>query len=154
MGKPLTGWHVLGIFVGCFAVIIAVNLTLAFQAVNSFPGLVTKNSYVASQHFDADRTAQDGLGWTVRANLANAMLTLSITDGEGHAVRPAQVTATLGRATHVAEDLAPQFSWTGSALRAPAPVSPGYWTLWLDMVAEDGTKFRRRIPLTAKGVAS
>ena len=61
MQRTLTGWHVFAIFVGCFSVIITVNLTLAFQAVNTFPGLVTKNSYIASQSFDADRAAQDGL---------------------------------------------------------------------------------------------
>ena len=63
----LTGWHVLAIFVGCFSVIVTVNLTLAYNAVATFPGLEVKNSYVASQHFDAERRAQEALGWDVRA---------------------------------------------------------------------------------------
>lgn len=46
--KELTGRHVLLMFVAGFGIIIAVNLTLAFSAVRTFPGLEVKNSYVAS----------------------------------------------------------------------------------------------------------
>ena len=154
MKRTLTGWHVLAIFVGCFGVIIAVNLTLAFQAVSTFPGLVTKNSYVASQKFEADRAAQNGLGWTIETALVADELTLRITGTDGQPVQPAIVKATLGRATHVADDLIPAFAWTGEAFKAAAPVDAGYWTLWLEMTAEDGTAFRRRIPLTAEQAAS
>lgn len=150
MQRPLTGWHVFAIFAGCFSVIIAVNLTLAFQAVGTFPGLVTKNSYIASQSFDKDRAAQDGLGWTLNTDLAKGVLTLAITDAEGAPVNPKVMAATLGRATHVAEDMNPVFTWNGTALTAPAPVEVGYWTLWLELEAADGTAFRRRIPLQVR----
>lgn len=63
----IKGWHVFTGFAGAFSIIITVNLTLAFQAVRTFPGLEVRNSYVASQTFDADRTAQLGLGWDVSA---------------------------------------------------------------------------------------
>lgn len=154
MKHTLNGWHVLAIFGGCFAVIIGVNLTLAFQAVATFPGLVTKNSYVASQSFDVDRKAQDALGWTLETTLAKGQLVLAITDEAGLPVRPGQIKATLGRATHVAEDILPQFTWDGIRLTAPAPVKPGYWTLWLDITAQDGTAFRRRLPLIMEAPAS
>ena len=154
MRRTMNGWHVLAIFGGCFAIIIAVNLTLAFQAVATFPGTVTKNSYVASQKFDADRSAQDALGWQIVTTLADGALSLRITDADGRPVRPASVKATLGRATHVADDIIPAFDWTGSEFRAAAPVAPGYWTLWLEMTAEDGTNFRRRIPLTLEEAKS
>lgn len=147
MKRTLTGWHVLGIFVACFSVIIAVNLTLAYQAVATFPGVVTKNSYISSQTFDADKAAQDGLEWTLDTRIAQGQLTLAITDKTGRPVKPAVVKATLGRATHVADDITPDFAWDGTALTAATPVAPGYWTLWLEMTAQDGTPFRRRIPL-------
>jgi nitrogen fixation protein FixH len=150
MKRTLTGWHVFGIFAGCFAVIIGVNLTLAFQAVSTFPGLVTKNSYVASQRFDADRAAQNALAWNVSAEIADQVLTLRVLDRDGVAFEPAVVKATLGRATHVAEDVTPAFVWDGTALVADVDVPAGYWTLWLNMTAEDGTEFRRRIPITAR----
>ena len=60
----LKGKHVLGIAVGAFGVIIAVNLVMAYQAISTFPGLEVANGYVASQTFDADRKAQEALGWT------------------------------------------------------------------------------------------
>ncbi len=47
-----TGWHMLGIMVAFFGVIIAVNITMAYKAVSSWSGLVVKNTYVASQEFN------------------------------------------------------------------------------------------------------
>ncbi|MGJ8627356.1 MAG: FixH family protein [Sulfitobacter sp.] len=150
MKRTLTGWHVFAMFVGAFTVIIGVNLTLAFQAVATFPGVVTKNSYISSQHFDADRLAQDGLGWDVGASVKNGLLHLTITDANGVPVQPTVVGVTLGRATHVNDDITPAFSWNGTDLTAPVDVVPGYWTLWLDLTSEDGTPFRRRIPMQIK----
>ena len=49
----LTGRKVFFITAGAFAVIIGVNVTMAVLAVGTFPGLEVKNSYVASQSFDA-----------------------------------------------------------------------------------------------------
>ena len=36
--RPLTGWHVLAMFIGGFSIIISVNLALAFNAGRTFPG--------------------------------------------------------------------------------------------------------------------
>jgi nitrogen fixation protein FixH len=55
------------IMLGFFGLIIGVNLTMAYLAVGSWPGLVVKNSYVASQQFNAtlrDAAHQADLGWT------------------------------------------------------------------------------------------
>ncbi|MCW1949884.1 MAG: FixH family protein, partial [Octadecabacter sp.] len=53
----IKGWHVLAGFGAAFGIIIAVNLTLAYKAVQTFPGLEVKNSYVAGQVFDENRIA-------------------------------------------------------------------------------------------------
>ena len=151
MKRTLTGWHVFGIFAGCFAVIIGVNLTLAFQAVSTFPGLVTKNSYVASQRFDADRAAQNALAWNVSAEIADQVLTLRVLDRDGVAFEPAAVKATLGRATHVQDDVEPDFVWKGNAYEAPMTLAPGNWNLRLRAEAPDGTLFRQRIVLYVRG---
>ena len=42
----ITGKYVFAITASAFAVIIGVNLVLAFKAVSTFPGLEVKNSYV------------------------------------------------------------------------------------------------------------
>ncbi|NNK78071.1 MAG: FixH family protein [Litoreibacter sp.] len=148
--RKLTGWHVLAIIGSGFAVIIGVNLTLAYNAVATFPGLETKNSYVASQSFDADRAAQDALRWTVSAEVADGILSVEIIGEDGRPVQAASIAATLGRSTHTGDDSSPEFRWSGTRFVAPAELAPGYWNLRLVMTAEDGTLFRRRIPLTVR----
>lgn len=67
---PLTGWHVLGVFVAFFGVVIAVNVVMARDALSTFGGVVVDNSYVASQHYNRwlDEAARERkLGWTARA---------------------------------------------------------------------------------------
>ena len=145
--RPLTGWHVLAMFVGGFSIIITVNLALAVNAVRTFPGKETESSYVASQNFDTDRAAQEALGWTVQTDLTETTLRLAVQDAGAGVVMPEIVTATLGRATTVADDMTPAFDWDGKAWVAPVTVGPGNWNLRIEMRAGDGTLFRRRIPL-------
>lgn len=145
--RPLTGWHVLAMFVVGFGVIIGVNLTLAFKAVSTFPGLETKNSYVASQKFDVERSAQVALGWQVSAALEDDGLHLRILDAAGQPVQPTSVGGILGRATHTGQDQMPKFAWTGREFVAPMHLEPGYWNLRLTAVAQDGTPFRQRVQI-------
>ena len=143
--KQLTGWHVLAIFGSAFAVIITVNLTLAFQAVATFPGLETRNSYVVSQAFERDRAAQQALGWVVSADVTDSELHLLIDDQIGPVV-PTITSATLGRATHVGEDMTPVFRHDGTRFVADIPeLGLGNWNLRLTATAADGTEFRQRV---------
>lgn len=143
----LTGWHVLGIFASAFAVIIGANLTLAVNAVQSFPGVETRNAYIASQSYDARRAAQEALGWLVTARIAGDRLSLRITDAAGRAVRPARLSAELGRATTRRDDRAPELRFEAGAFVARAALEPGRWILRLEAEAADGTPFRQRLPL-------
>jgi nitrogen fixation protein FixH len=138
---------VLGLFVGGFSIIIVVNLALAFNAVRTFPGLETDSAYVASQRFNADRAAQDALGWEVAASLEDGTLRVSVRTADGVPVRPEVTAAVLGRATTVSQDRTPAFAWDGRALVAPADPGAGNWNLRLELAAPDGTPFRRRVPL-------
>ncbi|WP_370045055.1 MULTISPECIES: FixH family protein [Salipiger] len=146
----LTGWHVLAIFVGAFGVIIAVNLALAFNAVNTFPGLQVKNSYVASQTFDDRRAAQEALRWTVETSHEDGLLALAITDEKGYPVRPAGFSAKIGRTTTVRDDREPAFRFDGRAYVAEDALAPGYWNIWLSAEAHDGTLFEQRLELYVK----
>lgn len=145
--RPLTGWHVLAMFVGGFTIIISVNIALAVSAVKTFPGKETDSSYVASQNFDTDRAAQEALGWAVQTDLTETGLRLAVQNAEGAVVKPEIITATLGRATTVADDITPEFQWDGRAWAALVTAGPGNWNLRIEMRAADGTLFRRRIPL-------
>lgn len=140
----LKGWHVFAGFAGAFSIIIAVNLTLAFQAVKTFPGLEVKNSYVASQKFDVEKVAQLALGWDVSATLTGQILSLVILK-DGMPIAPRIESATFGRATNVQYDESPVFTFNGEALVASVNAGPGNWNLRLRARAEDGTLFQQRI---------
>ena len=149
--RQITGRHVLLLFVSAFSLIIAVNLTLAWNAVATFPGVEVKNSYVASQKFDAEKNLQLALGWDVGAEVEGESLILSIKGPDGRPVRGVDITATFGRATHVHEDMSPAFVFDGAAYVADVgALNPGNWNLRLAAVAPDGTPFRQRIPLRVR----
>lgn len=143
MGE-IKGWHVLTWFVLGFGIIISVNITLAVQAVRTFPGLEVKNSYVASQSFDADRAAQEALGWEVSASVVNNRLRLVILE-DGQAIAPTIESAVFGRATNVSQDQEPEFTFDGSALIADVEAGKGNWNLRLKARADDGTLFQQRV---------
>jgi nitrogen fixation protein FixH len=142
--KEMTGTHVFAMFALGFGTIIAVNLTLAWNAVSTFPGLEVKNSYVASQAYDRERAAQEALDWDVAARLDGDSLILSF-DRAGTAVAPVIESAVFGRATSVVADQTPEFAFDGQVFVAPVDAGNGNWNLRVVAVAEDGTRFRQRI---------
>lgn len=147
-GRPLTGWHVLAIAVSAFSVIIGVNVYMASQAIGTFPGLETKNSYVASQTFDDDRAAQEALGWVVTPTLSGTVVTLTVTDEvTGLPANVAEIGGILGRATHVRDDQTPAFTQvsTGVYSAEVGALDFGKWELRLTAKAPDGTNFRQII---------
>jgi nitrogen fixation protein FixH len=146
MIREIKGWHVAATFVLAFGTIIAVNLTLAVNAVKTFPGLEVKNSYVASQSFDADRKAQRALDWTVAARLEGGELVLDV-QRDGIPVDAVIEEAVFGRATHRAQDQSPDFVFDGKTYRAPVEAGAGNWNLRIKMRAGDGTLFQQRIVL-------
>ena len=149
--KELTGHHVLAITVSFFAVIIAVNGLLAYKAVSTFPGLEVANSYVASQDFEAERTAQIALGWTLKHEYTAGVLRLTFTDTAGLPVQLATLDVLVGRTTEAADDSHPDFARVNGTYTAPIALNPGKWMLHVEARAEDGTQFRQRIDLFVKG---
>lgn len=150
VAKPfeLRGWHVFACFAGAFSVIIAVNLTLAFNAVRTFPGLEVRNSYVASQSFDVDRAAQLALDWDVSATVSDGVLRLVIAK-DGAAIAPRIEEAIFGRATSVVADQTPDFVFDGAGFVAPVAAGRGNWNLRLKARAADGTLFQQRVIVRA-----
>ncbi|HEV8036957.1 FixH family protein [Yoonia sp.] len=150
MTREFTGWHMLALMVGGFGIIITVNLTMAWNAIATFPGLEARNSYAVSQTFQADRAAQNALNWDVSADISGGVLTVNILDHRGAPLQAEITRAILGQATNVNMDTVPEFIWTGTQYTAPVTMTEGYWNLRLELIAPDGTKFRRRFPITAK----
>jgi nitrogen fixation protein FixH len=110
MTRRFTGWHMAGIMILFFGVIVTVNMTMAVFATRTFGGKVVENSYVASQQFNewlAAARAQEKLGWKRELSLGadrKIAVSVSATDAgvEGYARHP------LGREAEVKLSFAPE----------------------------------------------
>ena len=146
-GREITGRQVFVVTALAFGVIIAVNVTMAVKAITTFPGLEVKNSYVASQSFDARRLAQEALGWQVETIYDGERLSVAFSDANGAPVWPDTIEALVGRTTSAGEDRAPVFTDEGGTHVARLDLERGSWTLKLKAVAPDGTLFEKRMTL-------
>ena len=138
-GRELTGRMVLAITVSAFAVIIGVNLVMAWFAIETFPGLEVENTYVASQGFNQRLREQQ--------ELVGGHLTVRITDPTGAPARIASLSGILGRPTTEREDTVPQFRYEGGTYVADVDVDYGNWDLRLTGHAMDGTEYDLRVGL-------
>ncbi|TDX24130.1 FixH family protein [Rhodovulum visakhapatnamense] len=153
MGRELTGRKVLIFTVSAFAVVVGVNLTLAYQAVHTFPGLEVANSYVASQEFNANLHEQQALGWTTSLDYdeAERVLALRFEGADGQPVEVRDLDVLVGRATSVRDDKRPAMLYYNGTFSSPLDLGPGFWTIRVTAAAEDGTPFRQRLQLHVDG---
>lgn len=147
----LTGKHVLAITVGAFAVIIAVNLTLAYKAVSTFPGLEVQNSYVASQGFNDRKAAQEALGWQLAPAYAAGRVDLAFTDRNGVPVQVDALEVLIGRTTSTMDDARPVFVAMGDVYSADLDLARGKWMVKVTARSLDGTFFEQRSELFVQG---
>lgn len=151
MGE-ITGRQVFAVTSGAFAVIIAVNVVMAWQAISTFSGVEVGNSYVASQEFEEKRDAQDALGWTLQpAYVAGQGLTLTFTDKAGLPVQLSNLSVLVGRPTNDNFDQRPDFQREAGVYRSAVTLEPGKWMLRVEAEAPDGTRFQQRLDLFVKG---
>ncbi len=141
--KELTGRHVAAIFCAGFGIIIAVNVTLAVNAVQSFPGLEVANSYVASQSFDARRKAQAALGWSVAARYEDGEIFVALRDAGGRPAAARDLSVHLARPTEARDDR--ELTLTGGHARID--LARGLWRLDIAATAPDGTAFAKAVRL-------
>ena len=149
--RKFTGRHFLFVILGAYAVILTANLTLAYSAVSTFPGLEVKNSYVASQELNARRDAQEALGWQVETGYEGGVLRVVVETEAGQPAPVSELAVLVGRPTNVSDDVRPDFVRDGSTFSAPLALRPGSWTLRITARAEDGTLFEQRHALHVSG---
>jgi nitrogen fixation protein FixH len=129
----LTGRHVALALVLFFAVVIAVNLTLAWFSARSWTGLVVPNSYVASQNYNARLEAareQQARGWREKVDYADGWLNLEVYDREGRPVLLDHVCADIGRPAADLQDREIPLDYIGGArYGAAAQLDNGIWQL-------------------------
>ena len=147
----LTGKHVFAITASAFAVIIGVNLVLAFQAVSTFPGLEVDNSYVASQGFNARKAAQETLGWSMTPGYEQGRMTLAFHGADGQPVQVQDLQVLVGRTTEAKDDAFPVFVQDGAVYAAEVPLHKGKWMVKVTARSPDGTLFEQRSEIYVKG---
>lgn len=144
--KEFTGRKMLIIILSFFGVIITVNMFLMYSAISTFPGLEVKNSYVASQTFNARAAAQNALGWTPSVSYVDGVLIFRI-DSENGPVTPESIVAKIGRPTYSGEDQDVEFILGPDGHRAEVALTSGPWRVFIDAIAVDGTLFETRLNL-------
>jgi nitrogen fixation protein FixH len=138
MTRTFTGWHMAAITISFFAVIIAVNLTLAVFASTSWTGLVVANSYVASQSFNRDAEIarrQQALGWRMNLAVDRNLAKITILDRAGLPMAGLSLRAVLQRPTDEAGDQILKLRDAGAGVyMADATIGSGVWVA--DITAE------------------
>ncbi|HSF95015.1 MAG TPA: FixH family protein [Thermohalobaculum sp.] len=142
--KPLTGRKVLLIAVAAFGVVIAANLAMLLAATGTFPGLVVKNSYVASQGFDAKTAAQRALGWRAEAVYDGSKLLVTVAGRDGAPVAGIDLVAVVGRPASDRDDIRLALARDGGAYTAPLTLAPGTWRVEITGTGDDGASFEAR----------
>jgi nitrogen fixation protein FixH len=127
---PFTGWHMLAAVIAFFGVVIAVNVVMAVAATGTFPGLVVKNSYVASQNYNAllaNARAQTEAGWRLELDAPEGILAARLRGGDGALRRDLDVTAVAGRPSTTRHDSLIALAETADGYRASEALPPGLW---------------------------
>lgn len=153
--KNFTGKHMLGVLVLFFGTIIAVNLVMATYAVTTWTGLVVKDDFGASQHYNEKLDSmrrQAALGWTGELNYGNELITFHLRDKEKQPIDNATVTVKVGRPTHEGADR------TITLKRGPVDdyaadlkLLPGIWNVEVDVKGARGEAYQQRVRLYVRG---
>lgn len=136
-----TGWHMVGLMGLFFGTIISVNMFLAFSAGSTWTGLVVKNTYVESQHFNAksaEYQRQAELGWRADTSYADGVFSVALKDDAGVPIAQSDVSVGLGRPVHEGDDRNLQMQPSGAgAYAVETDLGAGIWEAHF-VVSQDG----------------
>ena len=145
-GFQLNGWHVLGIVVAFFAIVIAVDVSFAVWAYRTFPGEVSATPYedgIAYNRKLAQLKAQAGLGWAPVATAApDGAIQVEVRDAGGAPVRGLRLTGRLERPATEVGRIVPTFREREPGVYvAQAGRLHGAWDATLVLVDPNGRRF-------------
>lgn len=128
-------------FAGFFLVVLAVNATMIWIGLSTWPGLVTDNSYERGLHYNrnlAAAEAQAALGWQVDYRVepkdgGRARVEATLADREGRPIETAEIEALFVRPTSEGHDFTVRLRPRGEGRYTAevAPPLPGLWDLHL-----------------------
>ena len=153
--KQFTGKHMLASIIGFFAVIFAVNFTMAYLANSTWSGLVVANGYVASQSFDKDlarQRQQDALGWNVALSHIDGRIRITFMDAAKTKIEGLAITGKLERPVTDTQDQILTFTSMGSGVyTAPATLTAGVWEVEIEAKGDTVSSYRKIFRFITKG---
>jgi nitrogen fixation protein FixH len=151
--RHLTGRAVLLCMLGFFTVVAGVNAVMMTAAIRTMPGLEVKNSYVASQHYNADiaaMRAQTARGWAtqlqVRLAQGTARVGVDMADAGSTPLTGLAVTARLAHPVDRNADREVALTETapGHYTASLAGIHAGAWDVVLEAGRGEAVAFRSR----------
>lgn len=143
MQREFTGRHMLFAMIGFFSVIIVVNAVMATLANLSWTGLVVKNSYVASQGFNARiaaTEARDARGLSASLTMVDGVPHFVLARRDGTPEQVSDVVARFARPTHEGEDLEMALPRKGDVHLGTALSAAGLWSVEVQATLPDGVR--------------
>ena len=133
-GFRIKGWHVLVIMVVFFGVVFSVNAFFITTALKTFPGEETRRSYVQGLNYNdviEARRAQEALGWTASANIAEERVLIEVLDRDGAPVRGLRLEGALQHPANMSLDRELVFTEVRDGVYAAGVegLSDGWWTI-------------------------
>jgi nitrogen fixation protein FixH len=153
--KNFTGKHMLGVLFLFFGTIIAVNLVMATYAVTTWTGLVVKDDFGASQHYNEKLDAmrkQAALGWSGELNYGNELISFRLRDKDKQAITDATVKVKVARPTHEGADRTITLSRGPiDDYAASLKLMPGIWNVEIDVRGAHDESYQQRVRLYVRG---
>ena len=152
--RGFTGWHMLGIMVAFFGTIISVNVLMAYHAGASWSGMLSKNTYVASQDFN--RNAARAREWA-REGLKGAfaieedMLRYRLEGPAEILSRVDVVEATFHRPVGDKQDSSITLTRRGQGFAAPHALPAGPWIVGLAAMGDGELIFHQAERIVVEG---
>jgi nitrogen fixation protein FixH len=154
---PFTGKHMLLVVLLFFGTIIAVNVVMIVAATGTFPGLIVKNSYVASQNYNEllERARVQGdTGWKADVAAPDGVVTFRLRDRDGVALQRLHVTALIGRPSSTREDRLIELFEGPGGYTATEQLPAGLWDVDIEAMRDGELIFRELRRLHVKRTAS
>ncbi|OXE35944.1 MAG: ferredoxin [Phenylobacterium zucineum] len=150
--RGLTGWHVLAMVVGFFAVVIAVDVLFAVQAYKTFPGEVSVTPYedgIAYNRTLAQLATQEKYGWKAVAGAEPGRIVVEFQNAKGDPVRSLSFITKLEHPATETGRLTPKFRETSPGrYEAEMTGIHGAWDLTLVAENAAGQRFEAERRLT------
>ena len=143
--REFTGWHFLIIIVTFFAVIISVNVFMAWSAVSTWTGLVVKNTYDASQEYNGKLAVtrnQIAMGWKGNVIFSDKTVIFTFLDGNGEPLETEDVAVNINRPVGMDGEIKMSMNrLEDGSYSVPADLASGQWNVFVRATFADQPAF-------------